>query len=257
MSMAHHLCPIESVRTVADNTCLLGFRSAGIARTVMPGQFVNLRTGDGDFPMLRRPFSVYRTDREIVEIIFNIVGRGTRVLSRKNPGEMLDVLGPLGVPFTVNDPQVTQAILVAGGLGVAPLPLLTAALRSNGKNVTTYLGARTKSQLVETHLENLRVATDDGSKGMRGTVVDLLRKDLKHQKTNSAKIFCCGPTAMLRGVAAFAGEAGIACEASLEGQMGCGFGICQGCPVELEDAERKYALMCKDGPVFDVRRIRI
>ena len=110
---------------------------------------------------------------------------------------------------------------------------------------------------MEKHLVNTLVATDDGSKGCHGTVVDLARSALASGRYPRPRMFACGPTAMLRAVRALALELDIPCEASLEGPMGCGCGICQGCPVELVDADRKYGLMCKDGPVFDVRKIII
>jgi dihydroorotate dehydrogenase electron transfer subunit len=126
-----------------------------------------------------------------------------------------------------------------------------------GKEVITLLGARTASQLVTDHLENLQIATDDGSRGFQGTVVALLASLLHLGTPSRPRVFGCGPTPMLRALAELSVREGLACEVSLEGPMACGMGICQGCPVELVGEEKAYALVCKDGPTFDVRRIRI
>jgi dihydroorotate dehydrogenase electron transfer subunit len=221
------------------------------------GQFLNIKVADGWDPLLRRPFSVYRTDSNLVEIIFNIVGRGTAALRWKKPGDRLDILGPLGVPFSLDALAFDTALLVGGGLGVAPLPLTAGAIRSTGTPVIACLGARTKQQLVTDYLDDPHVATDDGSRGFRGTVVDLVKSMISDRKPGRPKLFGCGPHPMLRALAEYALNAGIPCEVSLEGPMACGIGICQGCPVELSDGEERYALMCKDGPVFDVKNIRL
>jgi dihydroorotate dehydrogenase electron transfer subunit len=254
--MIQNRCIVAGVREVGENIFVIRFLAPDIAATVRAGQFLNLKVTDDNDPLLRRPFSVYRADDGNIEIIFNVVGKGTSLLRRKRPGDFLDVLGPLGTTFTLSDPAFTTGILVAGGLGVAPLPLATAGLKAAGKSVLTFLGGRTRRQVVGEHLECLRTSTDDGSLGFHGTVVDMLRAELS-SSIAAPKIFACGPTPMLRAVAEFALARAIPCEVSLEGPMGCGIGICQGCPVELADGDRKYALMCKDGPVFDSEKIRI
>jgi dihydroorotate dehydrogenase electron transfer subunit len=255
--MIIEMCPVTSVRTSAKDVFVLGFRSPSIASSIQPGQFVNIRVGEGTEPLLRRPFSAYRIEGDRVEIIFNIVGRGTAAMSTMQAGDRLDVLGPLGVPFGITGSDYDTGILIGGGLGIAPLPLLTKSLRRANKNVLTFVGGRTASLLLTEYLENPATATDDGSSGFRGTVVDLVRKTLSRGKISRPKLFACGPTPMLKAVAKFTREANLSCEVSLEGPMGCGIGICQGCPVELSGEETKYALMCKDGPTFDIRSIKL
>jgi dihydroorotate dehydrogenase electron transfer subunit len=254
--MIQRVCPVIDLVQVAENIFVLAFGSPEIARSVLPGQFLNLRIQDGYEPFLRRPFSVYRVDGDRVEIIFNIVGKGTTCLREKRAGDSIDVLGPLGVPFRISEPGYGTGIVVGGGLGVAPLPLTTTHLKSAGKKVVTFLGARTRHQLVYRHLDSPILATDDGSEGFHGNVAECLEEYLSAHTIPRPRIFACGPTPMLRAIGALASRRGIACEVSLEGQMACGFGICQGCPVELVGGDRKYALMCKDGPTFDVRSIR-
>jgi len=255
--MTQECCPVRGVREVAENVHVLTFHSPSIAGKVRPGQFLNIKVVEGSDPLLRRPFSVYNVDGENLEIVFNVIGRGTAVLRAKQPGECIDVIGPLGKPFSCEADDFDTGVLLAGGLGVAPMPMLTRGLRRAGKEVMTFLGARTQKAVTPFYLENLHLATDDGSKGHHGTVVDLARNVLSRAPLRRPKLFACGPTAMLRAIAALAQETGYPCEVSLEGPMACGFGICQGCPVELNGQGKKYALMCKDGPVFDVRTIRL
>jgi len=250
-------CPITNVIDVAAGIHVLTFQSPEMSKTILPGQFLNIKIDDGAEPLLRRPFSVYRRDQNAVQLIFNVIGKGTAALSRKRAGDTLDVLGPLGVPFSVDRDDFETAVLVGGGLGVAPLPITADALRHRGKRVITFLGSRALRSIVSDYLENVSIATDDGSGGHHGTVVDLLEQTFLANRPERPRIFGCGPTPMLRALAAFAIREDIPCEVSLEGPMGCGFGICQGCPVELVGEQKKYALMCKDGPTFDVRTIRI
>ncbi len=247
---------VESIEKVGPNILVLSIHSPEIAPSVRPGQFINIKVNEGDQPLLRRPFSVYRTEGETLQIIFNVTGLGTTILSRKHEGDLLDLLGPLGCFFGTTAAYDT-AVLVAGGLGVAPLPILTHYVRRIGRSVETFLGARTRDQIVTRHLENVHLATDDGSEGFRGTVVDALRGCLKSGEFTKPKIFGCGPNAMLRSLSDLAAEFNLPCEVSLESPMACGIGICQGCPVEAVDGIKKYVLVCKEGTVFDSSTIRI
>lgn len=238
----------------AEGLYALAFESRELARETRPGQFLNIRVDKSTFPLLRRPFSVSRTNGDLVEILFNVVGRGTQILAEKRPGDMLNVLGPLGVPFRFEG-DFDVALIVAGGLGVAPFPLLTDALRQSGKKIQSFLGARTASHITEHHLQNVHVSTDDGSGGLHGTVVDLLEGYWKKEMPKGAKIFGCGPTRMMKALSDFALRNEIDCEISLEGEMACGVGICQGCPVERTSGERKYSLVCTEGPAFNCKDV--
>jgi dihydroorotate dehydrogenase electron transfer subunit len=216
---------------------------------------VNVRTTDGFFPLLRRPFSISRVEGDNIELLFSIVGEGTRLLASKRPGDQLDVLGPLGNPFNVVGNYET-ALIVAGGLGVAPFPFLTDRLQREEKHIVSFVGARTAYQLYTKHLKNVHVATDDGSSGFQGTVVTLMERFLDGHDVSKPKIFACGPTPMMKALAVVAIRRGIECELSLEGEMACGIGICQGCPVERANGEnKKYALVCTEGPAFNSKEI--
>ncbi len=257
MTMRHELARVITSREVARGIIRLAVRSPLIAATALPGQFVNVRVDHRSlYPLLRRPFSVSRTDGEVCELLFNVVGPGTERLAAKRADDTIDMIGPLGKPFCL-DHEIGTAVIVAGGLGVAPFPFLTAALEKKGARILTLLGARTRAMVIRDHLTDVRVATDDGSEGLKGTVVDLLERTLSGGQTPNPKIFGCGPTPMLRALSAVAAARDIPCELSLEGSMACGVGLCQGCPVERTAGGRKYALVCTDGPTFESTEITL
>ncbi len=247
--------PVVSLRSVGPDMYVLSLHAPQIAANVLPAQFLNIKATDGSEPLLRRPFSVYRTQGENVEILFNIVGAGTRILSRLRPGDLVDILGPLGCPFSLES-DFRTAVLVGGGLGVAPFPHATNALSRSSRQIRTFLGARSSPHILRDHLQNVSVATDDGSEGYHGTVVALVRNALESGSIDRPKIFGCGPEPMLRALARAAIDLGIPCEVSLESVMACGIGICQGCPVERTGGEKKYSLICNEGTVFDARTIK-
>ncbi len=244
------LCQVQSCHEVAKKTFLLRFISPEIAASAQPGQFVNvITTENGVGPLLRRPFSISRIEENIVELIFHVVGIGTNLLSRRQYGDLIDVIGPLGQPFHVNA-DYDNALLVAGGIGAAPFPLLTDHILKRCKHIETFIGYRNMGQVFNNHLQNVHISTDDGSVGFHGNVVQLLESYLDQNDFGKLKIFACGPTVMLKALAELAIRKNICCEMSLEEQMACGFGICQGCAVERTESTAKYALVCKDGPTF-------
>jgi len=254
--MIQTISPITSLQNVAPGIWVMNIKAPEIASKTNAGQFINIKVSDYSLPLLRRPFSIYHVVGDEIKIIFNVVGIGTTILSQKKIGDTLDIIGPLGNQFKIIDDYET-ALVVGGGMGVATLPILTSAIKGITKKIVSYLGARTSIQLISHYLENLYTATDDGSAGYNGTVVDLLRSHLLKNKFAKPKMFACGPPAMLNSISALTKEFNIPCEISLESVMACGVGICQGCPVELINNEKKYALVCKDGPVFDVGSIRM
>jgi dihydroorotate dehydrogenase electron transfer subunit len=175
--MTRHRCPVTGIHTVGPNMYVLSFHAPEIAAAILPGQFVNIKVNDVGIPLLRRPFSVYHVDGKTVQIIFNVIGTGTKALSEKHVHDEIDIIGPLGCAYNIHDNYWT-AILVAGGLGVAPMPMITTALKDTSKKIVTFLGARTRDQLVTTYLENVHTSADDGSAEFHGTVVDYLRSEL-------------------------------------------------------------------------------
>jgi dihydroorotate dehydrogenase electron transfer subunit len=249
-SIVQQHCPVQVCQEVAAKTFVLRFQSPDIAASAQPGQFVNILASEtGEGPLLRRPFSISRVEKSSLEILFHVVGTGTILLSQKHPGDSIDVIGPLGQPFRGNA-EYDTALLVAGGIGVAPFPFLSDDLLKRGKRVETFVGYRNAGQVFTEHLLNVHIATDDGSNGFHGNVVQLLEASFVQNNYAKAKIFACGPTVMLKALTELARRLNVCCEMSLEGQMACGIGICQGCAVERTESAATYALVCKDGPAF-------
>ena len=253
--MIQEFAAVQSVTEIASNIFQLSFRSPAISANAVPGQFVNVRVEDSTTPLLRRPFSIFFVEGTDVSIIFNVIGHGTGLLSKKTHGEMIDVLGPLGRGvFPFDDNSYATALLVAGGLGVAAFPFLHSRM-PRSKNVVSFLGARNSSQIVRSTLTNVHVATDDGSEGYHGTVVELFEQFVDDRPPDRPRIFSCGPLPMMRALADVARNKDVPCYLALECEMACGIGLCQGCPVETISGIKKYNLVCKDGPVFEASRV--
>ncbi|MHB1127481.1 MAG: dihydroorotate dehydrogenase electron transfer subunit [Bacillota bacterium] len=235
----------------------------GIAALARPGQFLHLRCGTTMDPLLRRPLSLHWVDKILGQVgfLYQIVGKGTQWLSRLEAGVELDVVGPLGNGFPL-DLAGKKLALVGGGIGVAPLLFLTReAVTSGTGESTVYIGARTARNLVAVDSfrslgVKVRVATDDGSTGLHGTVTDLLKLDLQEEAIDH--IIGCGPHPMLRALQEIATGVGVSCHISLEERMACGVGACRGCVVKLQVNHRgewEYANVCDQGPVFDAREV--
>jgi dihydroorotate dehydrogenase electron transfer subunit len=232
-----------------------------IAEGARPGQFVQVLAGeDRSFP-LRRPFSIHRVERSgaalgTVELTFDVVGAGTRALSRLRPHDTVDLLGPLGRPFVPPD-EPAGCLLVGGGYGTAPLFFLATELRVRRCRVDFAIGAATADRLLDAMAakrlgHSLTVTTDDGSAGRRGLVTDPLPDLLA--STGAARVYACGPMPMLAAVSRVAAAAGVPCQVAVEEQMACGTGICFSCVLPVgagSGAPTRMARSCLEGPVFD------
>ncbi len=220
----------------------------------VPGQFVNLRVNESFDPLLRRPFSVFNQEGRVIELVIQVVGKGTRWLAEHAvPGEV-DILGPLGKGFTLCEGKT--ALLVGGGVGNAPLYYLARRLREKGNHVIYLYGSRASDcvflrERYEQAADTFLLSTDDGSAGRRGYVTDLAREILSDGRVD--RIYTCGPTVMMKSLSEMPGCAGIPLEVSVENYFGCGIGICAGCVVETPEGNRRA---CVDGPVFDGRMVR-
>lgn len=234
--------PLVSRREVARDMCVLGFQAALIAQSVRAGQFVNLLLRPG--PLLRRPFSVYRADGDVIEIVLKAVGDGTQRLLELTEGDLVSALGPLGRGFQL-DAAMRHVTLVSGGLGVAPMPLAARDARALGLGVTWVHGARTRAELCsEADADHLRWATDDGSLGVHGSALDAVPLD------DVGQVLACGPNRMLAAVATCWPDAQVA----IETYMGCGTGVCLGCAVPRTSGV--YDRACTEGPVYRADSIR-
>jgi dihydroorotate dehydrogenase electron transfer subunit len=225
-----------------------------------PGQFVMLRMGSGYEPLLRRPFSICGTKGDLILVLYDVVGRGTTILSTMKTGDEVTVLGPLGNGFRVGTGD-RISLLVAGGIGIAPLLYLAQTMRD--QRYRLLVGFRTATAIIDATSAvgepmDVSVATDDGTQGHHGPVTDLMEALLAESgsRGSSLTVYACGPTAMLKKVAAMTREKGIACQVSLEAHMACGLGACQGCAVRAAaDEEQTYFHVCKDGPVLPVQAV--
>jgi len=239
---------------VAAGTYLMGLEAPEIVAAASPGQFVMIRAGSAMEPLLRRPFSIGGTLRgSLLLILYKVVGRGTALMAEVKKGERLAVLGPLGRGFSRPRPG-KQPVLAAGGIGIAPLIFLAQSLsQSRPLFLAGYRREDEKIPFDPFGLtdENLQIATDDGSAGHHGFVTDLLETHISRTKQASAIVYACGPAAMLKKVAALTIASQTPCQMSLEAQMACGLGACQGCAVKASIPDRlTYYLVCKDGPIF-------
>lgn len=248
--------PVIRSEEIADNVWVISFNAPRIARAVRPGQFLNVKPDSSYDPLLRRAYSVHRVQGDTIELIYNVHGKGSAIFAAKRPGDPLNVMGPLGRPFHL-DGEYDLALLVSGGLGIAPMPILGDALHERGVRVVNVHGARTAGMIAQDgRLRNPFYTTDDGSLGFHGNVVQGVEHYLDTEAPEGrVRLFACGPNRMMEGLAAFAASRGLPLEVSLECQMACGIGICQGCPVEMKTGERKYTLVCTHGPNYDARDI--
>lgn len=248
---------ILSNREVKPRYFLMEIKSPSISKRAVPGQFVTIRCDGATAPLLRRPFSFHRINESSFEILYEVIGKGTDILASKKSGEKVDILGPLGNGFSISKKK-SEFILVAGGIGVAPLVALAQALVKNKKNqIHAIIGARDKKRLLckedfgELGIRPI-IATDDGSSGRKALASDLLDEVLKNMGAVLSTIFACGPLLMLKEVAHIARKRRIECYASLEENIACGIGACLGCAIKTKSG---YKLVCQDGPVFNLNEI--
>lgn len=245
-------------RPVTRETWIMGLRSPELAAVTKPGQFVMIRVRPGIDPLLRRPFSVCGIDEECFMVLYRVVGKGTEIMTTIQPGEKLPVLGPLGIGFSAPG-EKDLPVLVGGGIGVAPLLFLAQSL--GARKVEFMMGFRTIQEIIrlddfEGPIQNVSLATDDGTEGHAGFVTDLLLTFLEEHKGRSLSLFACGPRPMLKKVAETAMKRGIPCQVSLESAMACGFGVCQGCAVKASaQGSATYHYVCQNGPVFSAESI--
>lgn len=236
---------------LASHVFFLVVEAPEIARQAKAGQFVQLRILSGDFT-LRRPVGVAAVDprKGSVAFIYRVVGRGTKALSALMPGEMVNVLGPLGHGFAM---KYQRPLIVGGGMGLSPLLYYADAMKGRAD---VLMGGKTADELFWTRLfddltQQMFLTTDDGSMGTKGFTTTALPEIL--ETGDYDVVVTCGPEIMMRGVATIAKEHGLPCEVSLEKRMACGLGACLSCSIDTTDGQRKK--VCKDGPVFPAEEV--
>jgi dihydroorotate dehydrogenase electron transfer subunit len=251
------IAPILSHKEIAPRHYCLKLQASAIAHQARAGQFVHVlpRNSISPDPLLRRAFSISKVDGEIIELLYRIEGRGTLLMSHWHSGDHVDLIGPLGNGFAALPAPPKRAILVGGGVGVPPLSML-ASTRAEDQKLLALIGARSTAEVLcqedfASYNVPIKIATDDGSFGHHGFVTDLLTVELNAD--SHAVVFACGPLPMLKAVAHLCAQFDVPCQVSLEENMPCGVGVCNGCVVGVHgagDDYGRYRRICMEGPVI-------
>lgn len=265
---------VLSNKKISDKYYLMEFICPELTEEVKPGQFLMLKVREGYEPYLRRPFSFhgikYSEGLTSFEILYKVVGKGTRIMADMESGEKIDIIAPLGNGFSPPS-DIRTAIIIAGGIGIAPLLLLAEGINKSRKDKAEIIflyGGESKEDIVELNRirdisSEIRICTEDGSMGGRMLVSELLEAYLNEREKSkfdhrSSVIFSCGPKEMLKSVSAISKRFNIRCEVSLESYMACGFGACLVCVAKVlsdDSTGMAYERVCKEGPVFNSERI--
>ena len=247
---------VTSVEQLSERYLLLAATNpAGPLPEMTPGQFAQLRIDESKKTFLRRPISLHSVDYHRNEIAFLIqkVGKGTASLWQKRPGSTLNAILPLGKGFTMPSSPEQKVLLVGGGVGIAPLLFMGEAMQRMGVKPTFLLGARSKPDLLRLDAYKacgtVYVTTEDGSEGEKGFVTQ--HSILQRERFDSIAV--CGPKPMMMAMASYAKQTGTPCEVSLENMMACGLGACLCC---VEDTKDGNVCVCKEGPVFNVEKLK-
>jgi dihydroorotate dehydrogenase electron transfer subunit len=248
---------------IAPGICRMRISQADVAQTAMPGQFINVRVGNGGEPLWRRPFSIHAAhpQQHWFEILYRVIGIGTKQLASLSAGKQINFVGPLGNSFNVEPSTTDTAIVVGGGLGIAPMVILSQHLVAKNITPVIFYGVRSEPELcsvpeLQAYTSDIRFATEDGSVGHKGYITDLVDSFIKTQADLSRMyMFACGPNPMLDKVGQIAAYYRVPCQVSLETLMACGIGACLGCGMKSTLPDTPYVYVCKEGPVFQAGEI--
>lgn len=245
---------VLSQKEISQGVFDMWIQTTNIAENAVPGQFISVYTKDKS-KILPRPISICETDGQKLRIVYRTLGEGTKQFSKWEKDEVIHILGPLGNGFPLNEGE--KPILIGGGIGIPPMLELAKRIYPDKKIV---LGYRNSDTFLEKDLKvygDIVIATDDGSLGTHGTVIDAI----KERNLEGDVIYACGPTPMLRAVKEYAKEKGIKAYISLEQKMACGIGACLACVCnskEIDDHSKvNNKRICKDGPVFDAEEVEL
>lgn len=238
-------------KMIADGICSMWLDAKEVAVQAKPGQFISVYSNDKS-RVLPRPISICEIDREkgTLRIVYRVVGKGTEEFSKAEAGDSFEILGPLGNGFPIEEAKGKKVLMIGGGIGVPPM--LQTAKEIEGEAIIVS-GYRNQDLFLKEELESagtLFIATEDGSVGTKGNVVDAIREN----QIEADMMFACGPKPMLRALKNYALEKGIPCWISMEEKMACGVGACLACVCLSKDVDSHSHVhnkrICKDGPVF-------
>jgi dihydroorotate dehydrogenase electron transfer subunit len=258
MSKYTEQAKVVSQQKLQDGIYSLVLSTDNIANEARCGQFISLYTHDGA-KLLPRPISICEVDGSNLRLVYRVVGFGTEEFSRFTQGDMVKVIGPLGNGFTIRD---RKPVLVAGGIGIPPMLELAKTIKRQypDMKVTAVLGYRDSNTFLLDDMKkyaDVIIATDDGSLGVHGNVIDAIKKE----NIEAGVFYACGPMPMLKGLKSYAEERGIEAQISLEEKMACGIGACLACVCKTKNIDEhshvNNARICKDGPVFDSREVEL
>ena len=245
-------------KMIADGICSMWLDAKEVAVQAKPGQFISVYSNDKS-RVLPRPISICEIDREkgTLRIVYRVVGKGTEEFSKAEAGDSFEILGPLGNGFPIEEAKGKKVLMIGGGIGVPPM--LQTAQEIEGEAIIVS-GYRNQDLFLKEELESagtLFIATEDGSVGTKGNVVDAIREN----QIEADMMFACGPKPMLRALKNYALEKGIPCWISMEEKMACGVGACLACVCQSKDVDSHSHVhnkrICKDGPVFLLSLIHI
>ena len=253
---------IKLNRQIADNIWEMVFDAPNIAsKYIGAGQFISILANDSWGHPLRRPMSIASVKDNDISIIYKIFGDVTNILSKKNKGDSVELLGPIGNTFSNWDSD-TFPVLIGGGVGLAPILNLKHQCERSNVDHAIIIGARNSNEQFMKHDpdKNIYLTTDDGSIGEHGTVMTPLDEIIKSHK--NPYLYACGPEAMMIAIRDYSIDKNINTQLSVESYMGCGVGLCQGCVIhnitnnlDEHTYHQKYSLVCVDGPVYEAKDI--
>ncbi len=253
------LAEIICQENIADDIYEMWIKTENIARDAVPGQFVSLYPSDGSM-LLPRPISICELNAEktAIRLVYRAAGSGTKEFCRLHSENKIKVTGPLGNGYTLKG---GRAMLIAGGIGIPPIVELAKELKNRGMDdITAVIGFKDEVFLKEEldkHCRHVYVATEVGSYGVKGNVMDVIRQ----YGLTADIIYACGPKPMLKAVSGFADENNIEAQISLEERMACGIGACLGCICKTKEKDNhsnvKNKRVCADGPVFDSKEVEL
>lgn len=260
MAKVKEKAKVLSQEELAEGIYSLWLQAEKTAAAAGPGQFISMFSSDAS-RLLPRPISLCEIEPGSgrLRVVYRVAGAGTREFSQYSPGKTVDILGPLGNGFPLEKAKGKRVFLIGGGIGIPPM-LETAKQLKKKAEIYSILGYRDSQMVLKSEFEACGpavIATEDGSAGTKGNVLDAIREN----GLRGDIIFACGPTPMLRALKAYAAEQQMECYISLEERMACGIGACLACVCKSKDIDEHSHVhnkrICKEGPVFRAEEVEL